>query len=61
LSVGLARGLTGVGLLWLNGRQWLQDAPGVTVVSRSIPAGSALVMRILGMGMTVEAVWRLVS
>jgi nickel/cobalt transporter (NicO) family protein len=60
-SLGLAGVLTGVGLLFLKGSQLLQDAPGMAAVSRYIPAVSAMVIFILGVGITVEAVWRLAS
>jgi nickel/cobalt transporter (NicO) family protein len=60
-SLGLASVLTGVGLLFLKGSQLLKDAPGVTALSRYIPVVSAMVILILGMGITAEAVWRLVS
>jgi ABC-type nickel/cobalt efflux system permease component RcnA len=60
-SLGLAGVLTGVGLLFIKGSQLLQNAPGAAAVSRYIPAVSALVMLIIGVGITVEAVWRLAS
>ncbi len=60
-SLGLASVLTGVGLLFLKSSQLLQDAPGVAAVSRYIPAVSAMVIFILGVGIAVEAVWRLAS
>jgi nickel/cobalt transporter (NicO) family protein len=60
-SLGLASVLTGVGWLFLKGRQLLRDAPGVATASRYIPAVSALVILILGVGITVEALWRLAS
>jgi nickel/cobalt transporter (NicO) family protein len=60
-SLGLAGVLTGVGLLFLKGSQLLHDAPGVTIVSRYIPAASAMVILILGVGITLEAVWKLMA
>ena len=53
--------LTGVGLLFLKGSQLLQASPRVAAMSRYIPAVSAVVILILGVGITVEAVWRLAS
>jgi ABC-type nickel/cobalt efflux system permease component RcnA len=58
-SLGLGGVLTGVGLLFLKGSQLLQDAPRVAAVSRYVPAVSAMVILILGVGITVEAIWRL--
>jgi ABC-type nickel/cobalt efflux system permease component RcnA len=60
-SLGLAGVLTGVGLLFLKGSQLLQASPRVAAMSRYIPAVSAVVILILGVGITVEAVWRLAS
>ena len=60
-SLGLAGVLTGVGLLFLKGRALLRDAPGVAGVSRYVPAVSAVVILLLGVGITVEALWRLAS
>jgi nickel/cobalt transporter (NicO) family protein len=60
-SLGLAGVLTGVGLLFLKGSRLLQGTRGVAAVSRYIPAVSAVVILILGVGITVEAVWRLAS
>ena len=60
-SLGLAGVLTGVGLLFLKGSQLLQDAPGVAAMSRYVPSVSAVVILLLGVGITVEAVWRLAS
>jgi nickel/cobalt exporter len=60
-SLGLAGVLTGVGLLFLKGRALLRDAPGVAGVSRYVPAVSAAVILLLGVGITVEALWRLAS
>jgi ABC-type nickel/cobalt efflux system permease component RcnA len=60
-SLGLAGVLTGVGLLFLKGSQLLRDTPRMAAVSRYIPAVSAMVILILGMGITVEAIWRLAS
>jgi nickel/cobalt exporter len=60
-SLGLASVLTGVGLLFLKGSQLLRNVPGVTAMSRYIPAVSAVVILILGVGITVEAIWRLAS
>jgi nickel/cobalt transporter (NicO) family protein len=60
-SLGLAGVLTGVGLLFLKGSQLFRDAPGAAAASRYIPAVSALVILVLGVGITVEAVWRLAS
>jgi nickel/cobalt transporter (NicO) family protein len=55
-SLGLAGVLTGVGLLFIKGSQLLQNAPRAATVSRYIPAVSALMMLIIGVGITVEAV-----
>ncbi len=55
-SLGLAGVLTGVGLLFIKGSQLLQNAPRAVTVSRYIPAVSALMMLIIGVGITVEAV-----
>jgi nickel/cobalt exporter len=60
-SLGLAGVLTGVGLLFLKGSQLLQGTRGVAAMSRYIPTVSAVVILILGVGITVEAVWRLAS
>jgi hypothetical protein len=61
LQPRVGRWLTGVGLLFLQGSQLLQDASGVAAVSRYIPAVSAMVIFILSVGITVEAMWRLAS
>jgi nickel/cobalt transporter (NicO) family protein len=60
-SLGLTSVLTGIGLLFLKGSQLLQGTPRVAAMSRYIPSVSAVVILLLGVGITVEAVWRLES
>jgi hypothetical protein len=60
-SLGLAGVLVGVGLLFLKGHALLRDTPGMAGVSRYVPAASAVVILLLGVGITVDALWRLAS
>jgi ABC-type nickel/cobalt efflux system permease component RcnA len=54
-SIGLAAVLTTVGLLFVKARQLLDRVPTAGPLMKILPAGSALVIMILGIGITVNA------
>jgi ABC-type nickel/cobalt efflux system permease component RcnA len=58
-SLGLAGVLTTVGLLFVKGSRLMQGMPRITTWGRFLPAASALVIMIIGLWLTVEAVSRL--
>jgi nickel/cobalt exporter len=57
-SLGLAGVLTTVGLLFVQGSQLVQRVPRVTTWGGFLPAASALVIMVIGVWLTAEAVWR---
>ena len=58
-SLGLAGVLTTVGLLFVQGSRLVQQLPRVGTWSRLLPAASALVIMMIGIWLTAEAVSRL--
>ena len=58
-SLGLAGVLTTVGLLFVKGSRLVQQLPRVGTWSRLLPAASALVIMMIGIWLTAEAVSRL--
>jgi nickel/cobalt transporter (NicO) family protein len=58
-SLGLAGVLTTVGLLFVKGSRLLQQLPRVDTWGRLLPAASALVIMMIGIWLTAEAVSRL--
>jgi nickel/cobalt transporter (NicO) family protein len=58
-SLGLAGVLTMVGLLFVKGSRLVQRAPRVAIWGRLLPATSALVILVIGIWLTAEAVSRL--
>jgi cytochrome c biogenesis protein CcdA len=58
-SLGLAGVLTSVGLLFVKGSRLVQQLPRVAPWGRLLPAVSALVIMVIGIWLTVDAVWRL--
>jgi ABC-type nickel/cobalt efflux system permease component RcnA len=58
-SLGLAGVLTMVGLLFVKGSRLLQQLPRVGTWSRLLPAASALVIMMIGIWLTAEAVSRI--
>jgi nickel/cobalt exporter len=58
-SLGLAGVLTMVGLLFVKGSQLVRRAPRVATWGQLMPAGSALVILVIGIWLTAEAVSRL--
>jgi nickel/cobalt exporter len=58
-SLGLAGVLTMVGLLFVKGSRLVQRLPRVSMWGRLFPAGSALVIVVIGIWLTAEAVSRL--
>jgi nickel/cobalt exporter len=58
-SLGLAGVLTTVGLLFVKGSRLLQQLPRVGTWGRLLPAASALVIMMIGIWLTAEAVSRL--
>jgi hypothetical protein len=58
-SLGLAGVLTVVGLLFVKGSRLLQRLPRVTMWSRFLPAASALVIIMIGIWLTAEAMSKL--
>jgi nickel/cobalt transporter (NicO) family protein len=58
-SLGLAGVLTTVGLLFVKGSRLVQQLPWVGMWSRLLPAASALVIMMIGIWLTAEAVSRL--
>jgi len=58
-SLGLAGVLTTVGLLFVKGSQLVQRMPQMALWSRFLPAASALVIIVIGLWLTAEAVSRL--
>ena len=58
-SLGLAGVLTTVGLLFVKGSRLLQQLPWVGTWGRLLPAASALVIMMIGIWLTAEAVSRL--
>jgi nickel/cobalt exporter len=58
-SLGLAGVLTTVGLLFVQGSRLVQRLPWVTVWGRLLPAASALVITVIGIWLTAQAVSRL--
>ena len=54
-SLGLAGVLTGIGLLLVYGRHWFERMPVRSRVYELIPAASALVITILGVGISLRA------
>jgi ABC-type nickel/cobalt efflux system permease component RcnA len=58
-SFGLAGVLTAVGLLFVKGSRLVQRLPRVGVWGRLLPAASALVIMVIGIWLTADAVSRL--
>jgi nickel/cobalt transporter (NicO) family protein len=58
-SLGLAGVLTTVGLLFVKGSRLVQQLPWVGMWSRLLPAASALVIMMIGIWLTAEAVSRI--
>jgi nickel/cobalt transporter (NicO) family protein len=58
-SLGLAGVLTTVGLLFVKGSRLVQRLPRVTTWGQLLPAASALVIMVIGLWLTAEAVSRL--
>ena len=58
-SLGLAGVLTTVGLLFVKGSRLVQRLPRVATWGRLLPAASALVIMVIGIWLTAEAVSRL--
>jgi nickel/cobalt exporter len=58
-SLGLAGVLTAVGLLFVKGNRLVQRLPRVTAWSQLLPAASALVILVIGIWLTADAVSRL--
>jgi len=58
-SLGLAGVLTTVGLLFVQGSRLVQRMPRGDTWSRLLPAASALVIMVIGLWLTAEAVSRL--
>jgi cytochrome c biogenesis protein CcdA len=58
-SLGLAGVLTMVGLLFVKGSRLVQQLPRVGAWSRLLPAASALVIVMIGIWLTAEAVAQL--
>jgi nickel/cobalt exporter len=58
-SLGLAGVLTTVGLLFVKGSRLVQRLPRVTTWGQLLPAASALVIMVIGIWLTAEAVSRL--
>ena len=58
-SLGLAGVLTGVGLLFVKGSRLIQRLPKVAIWGRLLPAASALVILVIGIWLTADAVSRL--
>jgi ABC-type nickel/cobalt efflux system permease component RcnA len=58
-SLGLAGVLTAVGLLFVKGSRLIQGMPRITTWGRFLPAASALVIMVIGIWLTAEAVSRL--
>jgi ABC-type nickel/cobalt efflux system permease component RcnA len=54
-SIGLAAVLTTIGLLFVKARQLLDRVPTAGPLMKILPAASALVIMILGVGITVNA------
>jgi ABC-type nickel/cobalt efflux system permease component RcnA len=54
-SLGLATVLTAVGLLFLKGARFLENAPAFAVAARWLPVAAALAVTGLGLALTVEA------
>ncbi len=55
-SLGLAGVLTAVGLLFVKGSRLVRRLPNFGLWSRVLPVGSALVILLLGIGLTIEAI-----
>jgi hypothetical protein len=51
--------LTAVGLLFVKGSRLIQGMPRITTWGRFLPAASALVIMVIGIWLTAEAVSRL--
>jgi nickel/cobalt transporter (NicO) family protein len=58
-SLGLAGVLTTIGLLFVKGSRLVQRLPWVGAWGRLLPAVSALVILVIGLWLTVDAVSRL--
>jgi len=58
-SLGLAGVLTMVGLLFVKGSRLVQRLPRVATWGRLLPAASALVIMVIGIWLTAEAMSRL--
>jgi nickel/cobalt exporter len=58
-SLGLAGVLTTVGLLFVKGSRVVQQLPQVAMWGQLLPAASALVIVVIGIWLTAEAVSRL--
>jgi ABC-type nickel/cobalt efflux system permease component RcnA len=58
-SLGLAGVLTTVGLLFVKGSRLVQRGPRVATWGRLLPAASALVIVVIGIWLTAEALSRL--
>jgi hypothetical protein len=58
-SVGLAAVLTAVGLLFVKGSRLLQRVPQAGIWMRVLPAVSALVILVIGIGLTAQAVMKI--
>ena len=64
-SVGLASVLTAVGLLFVHGRRWLDQraglisAPQLVAMRRLVPVASAILITMVGVGITLSALVRI--
>jgi nickel/cobalt transporter (NicO) family protein len=58
-SLGLAGVLTMVGLLFVKGSRLVQRLPRMATWGRLLPAASALVIMVIGIWLTAEAMSRL--
>lgn len=60
-SLGLAGVLTAVGLLFVKGQRLFSLSPRFVAASYFLPVLSALIICTIGLGLTIEAVAKLVS
>ncbi|HBH32493.1 MAG TPA: hypothetical protein DDX81_11470 [Desulfofustis sp.] len=60
-SIGLASVLTAVGLLFIKSSRLLGRVPAFSIASRWLPAFSALVIGVLGIGITLGSIAQLAS
>lgn len=56
-SLGLAGVLTGIGLILVYARNWFEQLPLQTPSSKLLPAASALLMALVGLGITTKALF----